>query len=267
MSNLTPPLRWLISCDESGMHGGRYYGFGSLWMPYQRRGDFLDIIRQLRARHRYRDEFKWSNIGPASVPAYVDLVDLFFRTHSLAFHCIVYPTNVVRRELHKSRQEMHQKHFTLLLTDKIRRCRRIHRNREQTFRVWVDPLPNRYTKAHEVVQNVANAVLRSVFGKVRPVDGVTVIDSKDTPSVQLCDVLLGAVMAAWQGKTQAADKREVQRTICDRLGWPSLRWDTKHTERKFNVWMFHDEDRGVRTATTRDVVLRYPLPNRSVRQH
>jgi hypothetical protein len=247
------------------MHGARFYGFGSLWMPYQRRGDFLDVIRDVRRRHRYRDEFKWRNVGPGSVDAYIDLVDTFFRTHWLAFHCIVCPTTVVRRELHRSKEEMHQKHFTLLLTDKIRKCMKVHRKRDQTFRVWVDPLPNRYAKANEVVQNIANAVLKPVFGEVRRLDGVTVVDSKDTPSVQLCDVLLGSVMAAWQGKTEAADKRKVQKAIYDRLGWPSLDWDTRHTERKFNVWMFHDEDRGPRTATTKDVTLLYPLPMRKRR--
>lgn len=219
-----PPLRWLISCDESGMHGGRFYGFGTMWMPYQRRGTFHEVVRGVRDRHRYRDEFKWQNIGPGSVPAYVDLIDTFFQTHWLAFHCIVFPTNVVRRDLHKSKEEMHQKHFTLLLTDKIRKCMKVHRKREQTFRVWVDPLPNRYAKANEVVENVANAVLKPVFGEVRRVDGVSVMDSKETPSVQLCDVLLGAVMAAWQGKLAASDKSAVQQAICGRLGWPTLRY-------------------------------------------
>jgi hypothetical protein len=29
-------LRWLISCDESGVHGSRHYGFGTLRMAWQR---------------------------------------------------------------------------------------------------------------------------------------------------------------------------------------------------------------------------------------
>ena len=36
-----PPLgvrRWLISYDETGLHGVRCYGFGILWMAWQRRG-------------------------------------------------------------------------------------------------------------------------------------------------------------------------------------------------------------------------------------
>lgn len=234
-------------------------------MPYQRRGNFLELIRDVRAQHRYKNEFKWKNVGPASVPAYVELIDAFFRTNWLAFHCIVCPTSVVRRDLHDSKAEMYQKHFTLLLTDKIRKCVRAHRRREQTFRVWVDPLPNSYAKANEVVANVANAVLKPVFKTVRTVDAVRVVDSRETPSVQLCDVLLGAIMSAWQGKIEAADKLLVQQAVAERLGWPSLRWDTSQSERKLNIWMFHDEDRGPRTATTREVQLRYPLPLRKSR--
>jgi uncharacterized protein YdaT len=42
-----------------------------------------------------------------------------------------------------------------------------------------------------VVEKIANAVLKPGFREVRAVDGVSVMDSKATPSIQLCDVLLG----------------------------------------------------------------------------
>lgn len=29
-------LIWNIACDESGVDGARYYGFGSIWMKWQR---------------------------------------------------------------------------------------------------------------------------------------------------------------------------------------------------------------------------------------
>ncbi|HAS8291232.1 TPA: hypothetical protein I7707_21285, partial [Vibrio vulnificus] len=46
-------LIWHVACDESGVDGQKYYGFGSLWMKYQRRGDFVRIIRELRDKHKY----------------------------------------------------------------------------------------------------------------------------------------------------------------------------------------------------------------------
>lgn len=52
-------VRWLISCDESGVHGARYYGFGTLWMAWQRRGEFAELIRELRQEHGYQHEIKW----------------------------------------------------------------------------------------------------------------------------------------------------------------------------------------------------------------
>jgi len=38
-------LIWRVACDESGIDGQRLYGFVRLWMKYQRRGDFVRIIR------------------------------------------------------------------------------------------------------------------------------------------------------------------------------------------------------------------------------
>jgi hypothetical protein len=252
-------LRWWISCDESGMHGGRFYGFGSLWMRYQRRGEFNAMVDAVRARHGYEHEFKWTRITPASRAAYADLVEQFFQTPWLAFHCIVFPKAIVRRELHRSEQEMFQKHFTLLLTHKIRRCHQAHQDRRQTFRVWVDPLPNSYAKASEVVHKITKSVLLPVFKDSSTVHAVNVKDSKSAPSIQLSDVLLGAVMSEWEGKATAAPKLAVRAAVASHLGWKDLRADTDQGERKFNVWMFHDPTRGVRTATRRPVTLLYPL--------
>lgn len=55
-------LIWHVSCDESGTGGQRFYGFGSLWMKYQRRGDFVQMIRELREKHNCTDELKWQKL-------------------------------------------------------------------------------------------------------------------------------------------------------------------------------------------------------------
>ena len=48
-------IRWLVSCDESGVHGARHYGFGTLWMNWQRRGDSAALIRGVREEHDQDD--------------------------------------------------------------------------------------------------------------------------------------------------------------------------------------------------------------------
>jgi hypothetical protein len=47
---------YLVFPDESGIHGANCYGFGTLWMPHERRGSFAAVIADLRLRHRYRYE-------------------------------------------------------------------------------------------------------------------------------------------------------------------------------------------------------------------
>lgn len=105
-------------------------------------------------------------------------------------------------------------------------------------------------------------MLGKALGALRPVDKVLTRDSKETPSIMLCDLLLGAVMAAWQQKVESKAQLEIIQFIADHLGWTDLKADTWKIERKFNVWFFYDPSLGPRSATTREVKLKYPLPPR-----
>ncbi len=145
-------IRWLISCDESGIGGSPYYGFGTLWMGWQRRGNFSALIRRLRAEHNYEHEIKWTKVSDANLGFYKALVEEFFKSSYLFFHCLVVCNADVDLEQHgRDRDLARRKHFTMLLTDKIRRCLRAYPKRKQTFRIWVDPIHSRYAKADEAV--------------------------------------------------------------------------------------------------------------------
>jgi hypothetical protein len=252
---------WLISCDESGMDGARFCGFGTLWMAWDRRGDFaLDIARIASARGMkvgvvdgIAHEFKWSKVKNQKLGFYKELVDYFFQRPWLCFHCMVVRKADVKREMHKDYAQAKQKHFTKLLTNKIERALKVRRRK---FRVWVDPLPTRYAKAHEVVGIVANNVLNHKFGKLHPVDQVIEHQSHDTPSIQLCDLLLGAVMSAWQEESSAPGKLELRRWIAQHLGWTDLRADTMPEERKFNIWFLCDPNERPSDVVTRSVELK-----------
>ncbi|MDD9945710.1 MAG: DUF3800 domain-containing protein [Myxococcales bacterium] len=275
VDNLDEPapgtLRWLISCDESGVGGATHYGFGSLWMKWQRRGDFARIFRELRDAHGFTGECKWNRVKARTLPFYKDLAETFFRREWLSFHCIVVNRSHVDLDKHDRDWDLaRRKHFTMLLTSKIRDCMRRHSPREQTFRVWVDPIASRYKKADEAVEVISNNVLKGALGEVRAVDKVKTHESHETPSIQLCDLLLGAVMEAWQNRAQAgakrgAAKRELQSHIAAHMGWDDLRAGTFRTERKVNIWYFWD-GRRPRSVMGRRVKLTYPLPDRRVPQ-
>lgn len=261
-----PEAQWLVSCDESGTHGARYYGFGSLWMGWRRRGVFSGAIQKLREEHGFSDELKWNKANSKKYHSFfLDVIDYFFREPSLAFHCIVVRKGMVRKDLHGGDLDLaRRKHFTMLLTDKVRKCIKAQPFREHTFRFWVDPIASRYDKADEVVEVITHRVLAKALGAVRPVDKVITRTSHDTPSIQLCDLLLGAVLDAWQGNASSPSKIAVSKHIASYLGWSSLRADTLPIERKFNIWYFHDRSRGPREPPTWEVDLVHPLPSRKV---
>ncbi len=262
----TPPTpgvkRWLISCDESGVDGAPYYGFGTLWMPWQRRGDFQRLIADVRERHRYFYEIKWTRVQERYLPFYRDLITLFFQTGWLVFHCIIIRAALVDRSFHDGSIDLaRRKHFTMLLTNKIKRSIKAFPGREQTFRIWVDPIASSYAKADEACEIIANSVLAKVFGSVRPVDKVLTRNSKDTPSIQLCDLIIGAIVGEWRDNSTTGAKRDLRKHIASFLGWENLLADTPWRERKFNIWYFHDPaltpDREV---VTRAVKLLIPIP-------
>jgi hypothetical protein len=226
-------------------------------MSWQRRGDFAQMIEAVRVRHAYDREIKWNKVTGRYAEFYTDLVDEFFRVPWLQFHCVLVERAIVRKELHPGGfDEARQKHFTMLLTNKIRRVLRAHPERQQTFRIWVDPLHSRYSKADELVEVVSNHVLKRVSGRTSCVDGVFTHRSHEKPSIQLSDLLLGAVWSSFEGSAESEAKLDVQTEIAWHLGWPDLLADTHPQERKFNIWSFYDPTRNTRRVATRGVSLR-----------
>jgi hypothetical protein len=248
---------WLVACDESGIDGSRYYGFGSLWLAWERRGDLTGQLGEIRARHGFYEELKWNKANTGKYHQFMlDVVDWFFMRRWMAFHCLIVEKAAVNKEFHNGDFDLaRRKHFTMLLTNKMKRCMRRHSGSDQVFRVWVDPIASRYDKADEVVEIISASTLRKALpGRCADVK-VSTWKSHDADAIQVCDLLLGACVAAWNAKASSPRKKAVQRQIAEHLGWDHLQWDTYRTEKKFNIWMFHDPVRELRKATSKPVKL------------
>lgn len=251
---------YLIYCDESGTGGQRYYAFGSLWLPWQRRGDFAGLVREARLRHDYAHEIKWQHVNKGSLPFFLNLVAAFFEQRWLMFHCIVVRKGYVKKDLHPGGYDQAmQKHFVLLLAKKIQffsaGCP------DKAYHVRVDPLPSRYSKADQVAHKIVNAQVRQQLGLGDAVRSLITRDSKTTAGIQVSDFLLGAVMAAVQGDVTSPHKLQVMQNIALHLGWKDLRAGTYGSQWKFNIWHFWDPTAGEeREIEARPVRLALPMP-------
>ena len=116
---------WLIACDESGVHGSPHYGFGSLWLRWQRRGDFLAEYYTLTKKHKFFDECKWSTANRKYfLSFYQDVISYFFQRRWLVFHCLVCRKQAIQKEVyHQNDWDLaRRKHYTMLLTRKMRQA-------------------------------------------------------------------------------------------------------------------------------------------------
>ncbi|MCC8368239.1 DUF3800 domain-containing protein [Xenorhabdus sp. PB61.4] len=257
-------LIWHVACDESGIDGQRFYGFGSLWMKYQRRGDFSRIIRELRDKHRYYEEIKWKKANSKKyADFYKELVDVFFQNPWLAFHCIVIEKSMVNKAFHDGDYDLAmRKHFTKLISTKIGNVIAAHPERDCFFRIEVDPIASRYKKADEAFHVIANNTLLKQFGRKNIISSVVTKDSKVSENIQISDFFLGAIMSSYQKKISSDTKIQLVEKIAGHLGWKTLCHDTWPKERKFNIWFFYDKTLGSRDIETRNVQLSVPLPVR-----
>jgi hypothetical protein len=233
-------------------------------LKWQRRGDFHRDFYDIAKRHHFEDECKWTTATRRYfLPFYCELIEYFFKHPWLVFHCVVVRKEAVKVDVYHDRNWdlARRKHFTMLLTDKMRKALKRFPNRQHEFRVWCDPIASSYAKADEAIEVISNNILNQRFRSIQPVTSVVTRDSKETPAIQLCDLLLGAVMETWQRKSTNNTKNEIRKQIAEHLGWSALDSDTNPNERKFNIWYFFDPTREIRRVSTRNVTLRYPYPN------
>lgn len=251
---------YLIFTDESGTNGATHYGFGSLWLPAERRGDIQRIVQELRNKNRLgMDEIKWKNIHRSNKNFYLDLVRFFFTHKWLMFHALVVRKGYVNKEPHGGDYDLaRRKHFTMLLRKKIAFFAR--GSTDKAYHVRVDPLPTRYDKADEAARKIGNSMLINEIG-IPAIKTLFTRNSKTTLGIQLADLLIGAVISDICQEETGQHKHEVKQLIASHLGWPDLSADTKPHAWKFNLWYFHDPtENKPREIGTREVTLAVPMP-------
>ncbi len=251
------PRPWLAAVDESCVSGERFLAFGSLWLPYDRRGDLAALFAKLSASTGAVGELKWNKIKRGGrLKMASKLIDAFFGTSWLAFHAYLLERSVIALDHHAGDLDLaRRKHLTQFLSHKMKRVVRKH-GLGCRFYVWIDPIASRYAKADEALETVSRHIVGKMSGFGRRGEQVVRVrthDSRTQPAIQFCDVLLGAVASSYNGKlAKGGAKAEVASRICGHLGWTDLVADTLPTEPKFNVWNFHDPIKsGQRRVPTR----------------
>jgi len=174
------------------------------------------------------------------------------------FHCIIVRKGYVDKSYHRNGyDEAMRKHFAMLIRKKIEFFSQDDSRKK--YHIYVDPLPSRYKKADEAAQVIINNELKRKIG-FTPVHSLSTRDSKETPGIQLADLLLGAIMSDWNREDIGEHKFRVKDWVAEHVGWRHLRADTRHWEWKFNIWHFYNPKAdGIRESRSWFLNLTYPV--------
>ncbi|WP_439291219.1 DUF3800 domain-containing protein [Lonepinella koalarum] len=251
---------WHLFCDESGISGKPYYAFGSLWCNEKFVGKLGSEIALLREKHHCTDEIKWQSANSKRYAEfYNDLINYFFKSDYLYFNCIIVQLAIVNKSFHNGNYETaKKKHFNALICNKITYSLSMNKNRR--FILSVDDLPFSYEKSDESMHIIANNIIRQKTGVENAITELREINSKQCVGVQLCDLLLGAVLSGYQKDSTSERKQVLSKLIAEYLGWDSLAYDTLQNEKKFNIWYFYDPTKGPRLVRSKETNLKYPMP-------
>jgi hypothetical protein len=215
-----------IYCDESchlEHDESKVMVLGALWQPLGKTEEVFARIREIRSRHGLAADFeiKWNKVSKAKTQFYLDLVDYFFDDDHLHFRAVV-----VRDKTALDHAGFGQDHDTWYY--KIIEP-------ENTFQIYLDIKDSRSNpkikKLHEVLRNANYDFQRSIVTRMQSVR------SHEVASLQIADMLIGAVAYANRGLSGNAGKLAVVERIRERSRI-SLLQSTLLRESKFNVFVW-----------------------------
>ena len=248
-------MSYLAVADESHIHSksAPCYGIGCLLFQADAVQDLSQEISAIFASHGVDYEIKWNKIRDYRpvVEACIDGIVAVLRDGA-TFHSMVVEKSTYLKWQKNKEEAFYTTYYHL--------AKHVVSHTGGPVSLNIDSRSDHYPRQAEVLKIVTNRALLGI-ASLAEVTGVTMVDSKRDPTLQLVDVILGAITADTNrlltGLELNEGKKEVIRRIANMLGWERLCFDT-YPNNEFNIWHFPVEFRG-RPFPTRSVSLQEAL--------
>lgn len=168
-------------CDESSHLENdhkKYMLLGRVSSAYNMVRINTEKINQIKKRHNFYGEIKWSNVSNSQCQFYFDLIDYFFDSDLEFRTIIVDKTKVDNERYHQAYDTFYYKMYYLLLFHNI--------NINYTYNVYLDIKDT--LSAHKVEK--LKEILNTRFGVFRNVQNIR---SHESLIMQITDLLTGAI--------------------------------------------------------------------------
>jgi hypothetical protein len=206
---------------------------GGLWVPESAKAKTTRAIQELRRSVGLLGEAKWEKVSASHLPAYTSLADFFFECPDLQFRVIVVDQlRVDLNRFHEGDAELGFYKFYYEMLEKWIEA-------GNGYLILLDYKQNRGADRYNDLRRILQRRAAKIGAEI---SDLTIIDSKQAPLGQLCDILTGAVAASCcldvrPGSPKAALVRHIER----RVGHPLVRPTPTPGRCKVNIFRIHLE--------------------------
>jgi hypothetical protein len=230
-----------VYCDESchlENDHQKVMVLGAVWCPISKRREIADRIRDIKIKHSLSayHEVKWTNVSPAKIDFYQDLIDFFFDDDDLHFRALVIPDK--SKINHAAFGQDHDLWYYKMYFNMLKTIFCPH----DRYRVYIDIKDTlggeKIRKLHDVLCNNLYDFSKNI------VESVKLVDSQEIQQMQLADLLIGAVMYANRGEFNSEAKKLLVDRIKQRSRYSLIR-TTLPKENKFNLLIWQSNGRAI----------------------
>lgn len=186
-------------------------------------------IKELRRRHNYHTELKWTRLIGSQLDFYLALVDLFFDVNELKFKATVV-RNKERLNHDRFNDGSHGTFYYKMAFYTLRDMM----IQQRSHRIYLDYMDTQSgTRSKKLADVLKNNFQNNLFVETY------IIRSYESQLIQLCDFLIGAI--SYTNRTDIPHTGKIKRQIVQHLEKKLSRSLTEATppwEEKFNIFMF-----------------------------
>jgi hypothetical protein len=177
-------------------------------------------IKNLKEKHSFKNEIKWSSVSKSKYNFYVELIEYFF-ANDLQFRAIVVPKKKIKNDdFNQSFDDFYYKMYFQLLNHKM--------NMDNNYNIYLDIKDTLSANKVKRLKTILNI-------KYSSINNLQNIHSHESLLMQLTDVLMGAITYHLRGLNKVTAKNKLIEKIEKHTQLP-LNISTSKDFEKFNLF-------------------------------
>jgi hypothetical protein len=177
-------------------------------------------IKNLKEKHSFKNEIKWSSVSKSKYNFYVELIEYFF-ANDLQFRAIVVPKNKIKNDdFNQNFDDFYYKMYFQLLNHKM--------NMDNNYNIYLDIKDTLSANKVKRLKTILNI-------KYSSINNLQNIHSHESLLMQLTDVLMGAITYHLRGLNKVTAKNKLIEKIQKHTQLP-LNISTSKDFEKFNLF-------------------------------